>query len=99
MDCIYIVGILSIVVLVLIYLVYINYRKVAKQEEIIESHLRYFNILHKYIKDSRSNLDKIDHKGSFESDDEVGYFFETLKSMQITLDSLGEKINYGEEEQ
>lgn len=42
-------------------------------------------------------LGEIDHNGSFESDDEVGYFFEELKQLVKEVDDfvMSEKI-YGE---
>ena len=33
----------------------------------------------------------VDEKGSFEADDEVGFFFEELKQLQNTLDTIFEE--------
>ena len=35
-------------------------------------------------------IKKIDHKGSFEADDEVGYFYKELKRIINQLNTLGE---------
>jgi hypothetical protein len=43
------------------------------------------------IKDSDKRLKEIDRKGSFESDDEVGFFFTTLKELQDQLNNF--KVN------
>ena len=37
-----------------------------------------------------TQLKKIDSKGSFESDDEVGYFYKELKKIIYQLNELGE---------
>jgi len=37
-----------------------------------------------------AELKKIDSKGSFESDDEVGYFYKELKRIIHQLNTLGE---------
>jgi hypothetical protein len=36
-------------------------------------------------------IKKIDHKGSFESDDEVGYFYKEFKRIINELNTLGEE--------
>ena len=44
----------------------------------------------KIISFSTEKMKQVDHKGTFESDDEVGFFFEQLKSIQNTLSSIFE---------
>jgi hypothetical protein len=38
------------------------------------------------ILDSQKHLNQLDERGVFQSDDEVGYFFEQLKEVQSELD-------------
>ena len=55
----------------------------------------------KIIKLASLRLKRVDDKGSFEADDEVGFFFSELKSLQSMLDNIfEEKIedNTGEED-
>ena len=44
------------------------------------------------------HLRKLDEKGVFQSDDEVGYFFNKLKEIQSELDKYMLPENYGKEE-
>ena len=44
------------------------------------------------------HLRKLDEKGVFQSDDEVGYFFDKLKEIQKELDTYMLPENYGKEE-
>ena len=44
----------------------------------------------KTITDMNKEIKKIDTKGAFSSDDEVGYFFKELKSIINKLNTLGE---------
>ena len=38
----------------------------------------------------QNDLNEIDSKGAFESDDETGFFFKQLKELQLTLDGVFE---------
>jgi len=42
----------------------------------------------KLISISSEKLKTLDEKGSFEADDEVGFFFSEIKSLQLMLDDL-----------
>ena len=42
------------------------------------------------INNTSEKLKQIDSKGTFESDDEVGFFFEQIKNIQLLLDNLFE---------
>ena len=44
------------------------------------------------------HLQKLDEKGVFQSDDEVGYFFNNMKDIQKELDTFKLPKNYGKEE-
>ncbi len=51
----------------------------------------YRNKISDYIEDASKNLKEIDRKGTFEADDEIGFFFEQIKSIQSVLDSFNVK--------
>jgi Fic family protein len=89
---------LSILIIVSSVLGYVSYnllRKNEKYEDIIESYIEtsqsYEILLTRIsdtIKQSDQKLKEIDSKGMFESDDEVGFFFEQIKTIQNELNSF-----------
>ncbi len=61
-----------------------------QSEEYVENLESWVNRFSKTITDMNTQLKKIDSKGSFESDDEVGYFYKELKTIIYQLNELGE---------
>ena len=61
-----------------------------QSEEYVENLESWVNRFSKTITDMNTQLKKIDSKGSFESDDEVGYFYKELKKIIYQLNELGE---------
>jgi hypothetical protein len=51
----------------------------------------YLNKISKIIDESDKKLQEIDHRGSFKADDEIGFFFENVKSIQTILNSFNVK--------
>jgi hypothetical protein len=47
--------------------------------------MTYLNKLSDLIEESDKRISEVDRKGSFSSDDEVGFFFEQIKSIQTLL--------------
>ena len=86
-----IISILSVLVILLSYTNYNLIKKNEKCEDIIITYEKYMTNLSNTIKDSDKRLKEVDRKGSFESDDEVGFFFITLKEIQDQLNNF--KIN------
>ena len=80
--------ILSIFVLVLGFTSYNLLRKNEKCEDIIKSYEEYMINLSTTIEESNEQLKKVDSKGTFEGDDEVGYFFKFLLSLQEQLNNF-----------
>jgi len=87
--------ILGILVVILGYTTFNLLRKLEKQEDVINnqatilaSYLSYLNKISDIINFSDKKLREIDHKGSFKSDDEVGFFFEEIKQIQDTLNQF-----------
>ena len=71
-------GIVVFLVAILIILVYIInnlLKKVELYEDIIEDQTKYLQNLDTFIEDSDKYLKKLDERGVFQSDDEVGTFF------------------------
>ena len=78
------------------YSLYISLKRITQLENIIFNFYKIVNFVSERIK-------KIDESGHFESDDEVGFFFNELKKMSQLLESnfesdesktdIGEKFN------
>lgn len=83
-----IISILSVLVILLMFISYNLLRKNEKCEDIIKSYENYIINLSNTIKFSDEKLKEVDRKGSFESDDEVGFFFKQLKYIQDQLNNF-----------
>ena len=88
-------AILGLMVVILGYTTFNLLRKLEKQEDVINnqatilaSYLSYLNKISDIINFSDKKLREIDHKGSFKSDDEVGFFFEEIKQIQSALNQF-----------
>jgi len=82
--------ILTLALLGSLFIIYNLLRKYEQGEEYIENLETWVNQFSKTITDMNQEIKKIDHKGSFESDDEVGYFYKELKKIIAQLNTLGE---------
>ena len=83
--------ILSVLVVIFGYTTFNLMRKNEKQEDILTGYMTYLNKISDYIEITDKRLKEIDQKGSFESDDEVGFFFKQLKNIQSVLNSFNVK--------
>tara|TARA_R110000796_G_scaffold186624_1_gene303520 strand:+ start:41 stop:322 length:282 start_codon:yes stop_codon:yes gene_type:complete len=63
-------------------------KKNEKQEDILMGYLRYLDKLSHIIEFIDGKLKEIDHKGSFEADDEIGFFFEEIQNIQKVLNEF-----------
>lgn len=87
--------ILSLVVAILLYTNYNLLKKfeaqedvVISQETILTGYLGYIDSLSKTIDYANEKLQKIDANGTFASDDEIGWFFTQLLSLQAQLNNF-----------
>jgi len=83
--------ILSVLVITLGYTTYNLLRKNEKQEDILTGYMVYLNKISDYIETTDKKLKEIDSKGTFESDDEIGFFFQQVKNIQTVLNSFNIK--------
>ena len=83
--------ILSIMVVVLGYTTFNLLRKNEKQEDILIGYMSYLNKISDIIDLSDKKLKEIDARESFKSDDEVGFFFESIKQIQSVLNQFNIK--------
>lgn len=79
---------LSVLVVVLGYTTFNLLRKIEKQEDILSSYLTYLDRISRVIEVSDKKLKTIDAKGTFSSDDEVGFFFQQIKGLQDILNEF-----------
>lgn len=63
-------------------------RKNENQEDIINSQNKFISELSDNIEFTSKRLKEIDNKGSFSSDDEIGWFFDNIKNLQSVLDQF-----------
>ena len=85
---IYLVIILSIAVVILGYTTFNLLRKNEKQEDILASYLVYLDRISRVIEVSDNKLKDIDARGTFKSDDEIGFFFQAIKQLQDILNEF-----------
>jgi len=87
--------ILSLAICVLGYISYNLFKKVEKLESIVDSQQQYVNKFSNTVDYTKKRLDNIDAKGTFESDDEIGWFFESVKTLQRELNDFNLNENRG----
>lgn len=80
--------ILSVLVGILGYTTFNLLRKNEKQEDILAGYLDYLDKISRVIEVSDEKLKQIDSRGTFESDDEVGFFFQQIKGLQDILNDF-----------
>jgi hypothetical protein len=80
--------ILGLMVVVLGFTTFNLLKKNERQEDILAGYMEYLNKISGLIEFSDKKLKEVDHKGSFESDDEVGFFFQEIKQIQETLNAF-----------
>jgi hypothetical protein len=83
--------ILSIMVVILGFTTFNLLKKIETAEDIVLNYLLYLDKISKVIDLSDKRLKKIDAKGTFKSDDEVGFFFEEIKQIQKILNDFNMK--------
>ena len=80
--------ILGLAVVILGYTTFNLLRKNEKQEDILTGYMSYLNKISETIEMSDRKLKEVDIKGSFKSDDEIGFFFQQIQSIQTILNSF-----------
>jgi hypothetical protein len=80
--------ILGLMVVILGYTTFNLLRKNEKQEDILTGYMSYLNKISETIESSDKKLKEVDIKGSFKSDDEIGFYFQQIQSIQTILNSF-----------
>lgn len=88
----------SILTIILSYGIYNLIKKVENYEDVVQDQVQYLQNISKTIAESKKYLEGLDARGVFQSDDEVGEFFRSMKEVQKELDRYMLPQNYGQEE-
>jgi len=83
-----IIGILGGLLIIAFFVIWNLLKKIEKSEDIINNQLVYINKFNEAIVFSDDQLKKIDERGTFKSDDEVGFFFKQIKDLQELLNQF-----------
>ena len=85
METIILINVIAILVGVVGYVIWNLMKKVEKLESMIDVQERYITDFYDLVKQSELKIKEIDSKQLFQSDDEVGFFFNNLKTIQEAL--------------
>ncbi len=80
-----VISILAVLVGALGFTTYNLLRKNEKQEDILAGYITYLDQFSRVIEISDEKLKKIDERGIFKSDDEIGFMYEQIKELQKIL--------------
>ncbi len=83
-----IISILGVLVVALGFTTINLLRKNEKQEDILASYITYLDQFSRIIELSDERLKKIDERGIFKSDDEIGFMYEQIKELQRVLSNF-----------
>ena len=78
-------SVLGVSNLVFIYTTFNSLKKNEKMEDIILNYDNFIKEYGKQINITQDKLNQIDAKGTFRSDDEIGWFFSQIKRLQDDL--------------
>ena len=92
-----IIGVLVVILLIFIYILRNLLKKVEKYEDVVRDQVQYLQNISNAEGEGQKHLEKLDERGVFQSDDEVGYFFEQMKYVQDELNRYMLPENYGKE--
>jgi hypothetical protein len=85
MGTIIAINIFIFVVAIIGYIIWNLLKKVEKLEEMIGIQEKYITDFYDLVKQSEQKIKEIDANQLFQSDDEVGFFFKNLKTIQEAL--------------
>ena len=91
-----IIGILVALLVISSYIIRNLLVKTEQYEDVTQDQVKYLQSISNIIGESRQHLQNLDDKGVFQSDDEVGEFFNQMKEVQEQLNNYMLPKNYGE---
>ena len=90
---------LLILICIQLYVIWNLNKKTETYEDMVSEYETYLDEVTTAVTDINNRLKEIDHRGTFESDDEVGYFFQALKSLVEQLNTITGDTNATKETQ
>ena len=84
--------VLGILVVTLGYTTFNLLHKTEKAEDILTSYKSFIDSLQEQITTSDNRLKEIDRKGSFDSDDEIGWFLKEIQKIQNSLSQFKSNV-------
>ena len=93
-----IISILVVFSGILSYIVYNLLKKVENYEDVVQDQVQYLQNIANAVGEGQKHLKNLDQKGTFQSDDEVGYFFKQMMNVQKELNRYMLPQNYGKKE-
>ena len=93
-----IIALLVVVSGILLYIVRNLLIKNENYEDVVQDQVQYLQNISNAIGEGQKHLKSLDERGVFQSDDEVGYFFEQMKYVQDELNRYMLPQNYGKKE-
>ena len=83
-----VISVLGVMVIALGFTTINLLRKNEKQEDILTGYITYLDQFSRIIEFSDEKMKKIDEKGIFKSDDEIGFMYEQIKELQKILSNF-----------
>ena len=85
---IYFIILLLLIIGVLVFVILNLLKKQERMEDVIISYQEYITKFTDAVNESDKLLNQVDEKGTFKSDDEVGFFFTFIKKIQSELNTF-----------
>ena len=90
-----IISILVVFSGILSYITYNLLKKVENYEDVVQDQVQYLQNIANAVGEGQKHLKNLDQKGTFQSDDEVCYFFKQMENVQKELNRYMLPENYG----
>jgi O-glycosyl hydrolase len=85
MDTLILINVIVIISGIIGYVIWNLMKKSEKLENIITVQERYITEFYDLVKQSEAKIKEIDANQTFQSDDEIGFFFTNIKTIQEAL--------------
>ena len=92
------IAVLVVICIILLYIIRNLLIKNEKYEDVVQDQVQYLQNISNALGEGQKHLQNLDERGVFQSDDEVGYFFEQMKYVQDELNRYMLPENYGKKE-
>jgi hypothetical protein len=84
----YVVTTLVLIIFILGFVIYNLFLKTEKLEKLVDDQNTYVDRLSELIELSNNKIGESEIANAFKTDDEIGFFFETLQEIQSQLNSF-----------